>query len=202
MFTAHDVYSAQLDSIFNDPCSHIKRKRITNPLVHLIALVKRILQMMQWQKKNKKNKCPQFQYEQKNARDKAGERRQHRSRTDMWREDCWHQKTSFTYRFIVCKLQTCFILHCSFAEVNSWERQRETERLVIEADRDLLLGFNSPKWPCVYSFNPLNCTFKLACKSQRSLTVHGVWASVVCSHVPAPDFWCLPVLSSSLHPFC
>lgn len=52
----------------------------------------------------------------------------------MWREDCWHQKTSFTYRFIVCKLQTCFILHCSFAEVNSWERQRETERLVIEAE--------------------------------------------------------------------
>lgn len=77
--------------------------------------------------------------------------------------------TSFTYRFIVSELQTCFILHCSFAEVNSWEREGETghRREVGNRGRTGSNGSNSLKWPFIHSFNPLNCVFKLAFTSQK-----------------------------------
>ena len=133
MFTERDVHSTRLDSVFNDPRSHLKRKtkqHITNPVIHLIAFWWREkLQIMQWH--TEKNKCSQFQHEQKKKQGKEikpWERCQNRSRTDTWRGERWHWKTSFTYRFIVCELQTRFILHCSFAEVNSWERGRERGR--------------------------------------------------------------------------
>lgn len=77
--------------------------------------------------------------------------------------------TSSTYRFIIGELQTCFILHCSFAEVNSWEREEETghRREVGNRGRTGSNGSNSLKWPFVYSLNPLNCVFKLAFTSQK-----------------------------------
>lgn len=77
--------------------------------------------------------------------------------------------TSFPYRFIVSELQTCFILHCSFAEVNSWEREGERghRREVGDRGRTGSNGSDSLKWPFVHSFNPLNCVFKLAFTSQK-----------------------------------
>lgn len=60
-------------------------------------------------------------------------------------------------------------------------KERETERLVVKGKPASQLGFNSLKWLCVYSFNPLNCTFKPVCKSQRSLTVDGASVSVTVS---------------------
>lgn len=89
------------------------------------------------------------------------------------------------------------LFFCRGKQLRETERDREVGNRGSPGSQ---LGFNSFKWPCVYSFNPLNCTFKLACKSQRSLTVHGVWASVVCLRVRA---WllmssCTIIIPSSL----
>lgn len=55
---------------------------------------------------------------------------------------------TFTHRLIVRQLQTGFVLHCSFAEVNSWEWEGE-EICVSEAQQHLnvaLKALNGPSF--------------------------------------------------------
>lgn len=107
----------------------------------------------------------------------------------MWSGEQWHQQTSFTYRFIICKLQTCFILHCSFAEVNSWGRQ--TERLLIKRglDPSLLTVLSGPAFiHLILSTAHLNCSTNykghLTCVVWMHLFLHA------CLHLTFDVFPC------------
>ena len=143
---------------------------------------------MQWH--TEKNKCSQFQHEQKKKtrqRDKAlralPKQKQNRyvKRGALTLKDLFHLPL---HSLRAPDALYFALFFCRGKQLREREREGKRDRLVIEGELGSQLGFNSLKWPCVYSFNPLNCAFKLACKSQRSLTVHGVWASVtVCTRV-------------------
>lgn len=77
-----------------------------------------------------------------------------------------------THRLVVRQLQTGFILHCSFAEVNSWEGEGE-QSCVSEERQDLHVALKALNGPS-FSHFILSCVFIPARKSQRSLAVHGV----------------------------
>ena len=114
----------------------------------------------------------------------------------QWGEQRSQPQTSFTYRFIVCKLQTCFILHCSFAEVNSWERKREREF----SNR----GRKAVTWVLRALSGPWFSHFKHTIERlNRPANRKGILSCMVsataCAYVSeGMIFWCLPPLSSSL----
>lgn len=127
-----------------------------------------------------------------------GEMCQHINSSHTWRGGT--DNRSFTYRFIVSELQTCFVLHCSFAEVNSWKRQRE--RLVIKREQNLSFALTALSGSAFMHLILSTAHLNWPANRKGHLAVHAASMSVPASAcVCIPDFLissCAIIVPSSL----
>lgn len=146
---------------------------MTKPVIHLIALLKESCKLYN---DTRKNKCCYCQYEPKGKKAVLIQE-EHRQKGVLTLKDLLHLPLH--------SLQAPDVLYFALFFCRG-KQLRETKRMVIKGEQDLSFSFNSLKWPCVDSVNPLNCTFRLDCKSQRSFTM-----MCVCVCVPATAGACV-----------